>query len=114
MKGGRLRAEKGINLPDTDLDIPALTGKDLADLKSVVRFADIIGLSFVRDPEDIFSLQDHLARLGAGRLGVVLKIETRRAFENCSFRFLSFEKWQECEELLRSSQSCSMFLVTKP
>jgi pyruvate kinase len=82
LKGGRLRAEKGINLPDTDLDIPALTDKDLADLESVVRFADIIGLSFVRAPEDVFSLQDHLTRLGAGRLRVVLKIETRRAFEN--------------------------------
>jgi pyruvate kinase len=82
LKGGRLRAEKGINLPDTDLDIPALTDKDLADLESVVRFADIIGLSFVRIPEDIFSLQDHLTRLGARHLGVVLKIETNRAFEN--------------------------------
>jgi pyruvate kinase len=82
LKGGRLRAEKGINLPDTDLDIPALTDKDLADLESVVRFADIIGLSFVRNPEDVFSLQDHLTRLGANHLGVVLKIETNRAFEN--------------------------------
>jgi len=82
LKGGRLRAEKGINLPDTDLNIPALTDKDLADLESVVRFADIIGLSFVRTPEDVFSLQDHLTRLGANHLGVVLKIETNRAFEN--------------------------------
>jgi len=82
LKGGRLRAEKGINLPDTDLNIPAMTDKDLADLESVVRFADIIGLSFVREPEDVFSLQDHLKRLGAQHLGVVLKIETGRAFEN--------------------------------
>jgi pyruvate kinase len=82
LNGGRLRAEKGINLPDTDLDIPALTDKDLTDLESIVRFADIIGLSFVRAPEDVFSLQEHLARLGAKHLGVVLKIETGRAFEN--------------------------------
>src|SRR5262249_6758555 len=82
LKGGRLRAEKGINLPDTDLNIPALTDKDLADLESVVRFADIIGLSFVREPEDVFSLQDHLKRLGAPHLRVVLQIETGRAFEN--------------------------------
>jgi pyruvate kinase len=82
LKGGRLRAEKGINLPDTELNIPALTDQDLADLESVVRFADIIGLSFVRAPEDVLSLQDHLTRLGAQHLGVVLKIETRRAFEN--------------------------------
>jgi pyruvate kinase len=82
LKGGRLRAEKGINLPDTDLNISALTDKDLADLESVVRFADIVGLSFVRAPEDVFSLQNHLTRLGANHLGVVLKIEIGRAFEN--------------------------------
>jgi pyruvate kinase len=82
LKGGRLRAEKGINLPDTDLNISALTDKDLADLESVVRFADIIGLSYVRAPEDVSSLHDHLARLGAGHLGVVLKIEISRAFDN--------------------------------
>jgi pyruvate kinase len=82
LKGGRLRSEKGINLPDTDLNISALTDKDLTDLESVVRFADIIGLSYVRTPEDVFSLQEHLTRLGANHLGVVLKIEISRAFEN--------------------------------
>src|SRR5262249_4491224 len=81
-KGGRLRAEKGINLPDTDLNVPALTSNDLEDLKSVVQYADMIGLSFVRTPEDVFSLQEQLARLGAKRVGVILKIETRKAFEN--------------------------------
>src|SRR5262249_37074582 len=82
LKGGRLRAEKGINLPDTELDVPALTSKDLEDLKFVVQYADMIGLSFVRTPEDVFSLQEHLARLGAKHVGVILKIETRKAFEN--------------------------------
>jgi len=82
VKGGRLRAEKGINLPDTELNVPALTDKDLEDLGSVVRFADIIGLSFVRNPEDVFLLQEHLKRLGAKHIGVILKIETGRAFEN--------------------------------
>jgi pyruvate kinase len=82
LKGDRLRAEKGINLPDTDLNVPALTGKDLEDLKFVVQYADMIGLSFVRTPEDVCSLQGQLVRLGAKHVGVILKIETRRAFEN--------------------------------
>jgi pyruvate kinase len=82
LKGGRLRAEKGINLPDTDISIPALTSKDLEDLKFVVQYADMIGLSFVRTPEDVFLLQEHLARLGAKHVGVILKIETGKAFEN--------------------------------
>ena len=82
LKGGKLRAEKGINFPDTDLNVPALTGKDLEDLKFVVQYADMIGLSFVRTPEDVFLLQEHLAMLGAKHVGVILKIETRKAFEN--------------------------------
>jgi pyruvate kinase len=82
LKGGRLRAEKGINFPDTDLNVPALTSKDLDDLKFVVQYADMIGLSFVRTTEDVYLLQEHLARLGAKRVGVILKIETRKAFEN--------------------------------
>lgn len=82
LKGGRLRSEKGINLPDSVLNIPALTAKDLEDLKSVVQFADIIGFSFVRSPEDVFSLQEHLKALGAKHIGVILKIETNQAFEN--------------------------------
>ncbi len=82
LKGGKLRPEKGINLPDTGLDVPALTTKDLDDLKFVVQYTDMIGLSFVRDPEDVFLLQKHLAKLGAKGVGVILKIETSKAFDN--------------------------------
>ena len=80
--GARLRAEKGINLPDTQFAMSALTPKDLADLELVVGFVDMVALSFLRGPDDILLLQDHLRRLGAGHLGVVLKIENRQAFEN--------------------------------
>jgi pyruvate kinase len=76
-----LRAEKGINLPDTPLDLPALTSKDIADLENVVRHADLISLSFVRRSNDIDELYGHLERLGAGEVGVALKIEKRAAFE---------------------------------
>ncbi len=44
--GVKLRAEKGINFPDTELGLTALTDKDLADLKQVVNFADMVALSF--------------------------------------------------------------------
>lgn len=80
--GGRLRAEKGINLPDTDLKVPALTEKDLSDLAFLAPYADMIGLSFVRTADDVRQLHAELDRLDASNLGVVLKIENRRAFEN--------------------------------
>jgi pyruvate kinase len=80
--GARLRAEKGINFPDTQFALSALTAKDLADLEQVVGFVDMVALSFLRGPDDILVLEDHLHRLGAGHLGIVLKIENRQAFEN--------------------------------
>lgn len=80
--GGRLRAEKGINFPDTDLGLEALTGKDLADLREVVQFADLVALSFVRTPEDVLALGEQLRELGAPQLGIVLKIENAAAFRN--------------------------------
>lgn len=76
----KLRAGKGINVPDTDLPIPALSEKDLQDLSTVVEIADIVNLSFVRSAEDVAGLLDELGRLGDEELGIVLKIETQAAF----------------------------------
>ncbi|MEY6433931.1 pyruvate kinase [Thioalkalicoccus limnaeus] len=81
-EGAKLRAEKGINFPDTPLTTPALTAKDLEDLQQVVQWADMVALSFLRGPDDVARLHDALSRLGANHLGVVLKIENRQAFEN--------------------------------
>ena len=76
-----LRAEKGINLPDTPLGLPALTAKDIHDLEFVVGHADLVSLSFVHRTEDIDELYRHLDTLGASDLGVILKIENRAAFD---------------------------------
>lgn len=78
----KLKAGKGINVPDTDLPISALTDKDIEDLRTVTEVADVVEFSFVRTPDDIDKLFAELDRLGADDLGVVLKIETRPAFEN--------------------------------
>jgi pyruvate kinase len=79
--GAKLGADKGINLPDSRLDLPALTPKDVEDLQFVVEHADAVGLSFVHRPEDLADVAAQLTRLGRPDLGIVLKIETRRAFE---------------------------------
>jgi pyruvate kinase len=78
--GSRLGAGKGVNLPDTNLRLSALTPKDLEDLPFIARHADLVGYSFVRSAEDIHRLQDRLKELDAERLGIILKIETRHAF----------------------------------
>jgi len=80
--GERLAADKGVNFPDSTLRLPALTEKDIRDLESVVGHADLVGLSFVQRDSDIRELQRHLQRLNGTHLGIVLKIETRTAFDN--------------------------------
>lgn len=80
-KGERLRGDKGINLPDTELSLPALTVDDIALLPFIARHADLIGYSFVRRPSDIHLLQTELDKAGGAELGLILKIETQKAFE---------------------------------
>ncbi len=81
-KGEKLRADKGINFPDSRLRLPPLSATDRRDLRAVARQADLIGYSFVQRVTDIETLQKELADLGASGLGIVLKIETRLAFEH--------------------------------
>jgi pyruvate kinase len=75
----KLKGSKGINFPDTQLDLPSLTEKDLNDLDFVAQHADMVSLSFVRCSEDVEQLIAQLDRRNATHLGVVLKIETQRA-----------------------------------
>lgn len=81
-RGSRLRADKGINLPESGLTIPALTAKDLEDLAFAAAHADIINYSFVHRVADIEALHRQWARQGHAPLALVLKIETRQAFLN--------------------------------
>lgn len=69
-------------MPDARLPLSALTDKDVSDLATVVALADLVEMSFVRDPSDVEHLLEELSRLGDDALGIVLKIETRQAFEH--------------------------------
>ena len=80
--GERLAADKGINLPDTRLHLPALTPKDLDDLTVVAQHADIVGLSFAQSADDVRQLRQRLIDLAAPQVGLMLKIETQRGFEH--------------------------------
>jgi pyruvate kinase len=80
--GAFLAPDKGINFPESNLDIPAMSAKDISDLELMAPHADMVALSFAQSAADLEALRSHLQRLGAQRLGVVLKIETRRGFEH--------------------------------
>jgi pyruvate kinase len=80
--GESLVGDKGINLPDTELNLPALTEKDVLDLQVVSTEADMVGLSFVQQPADVHLLREHLRKFARRDIGIVLKIETIKGFEN--------------------------------
>ncbi len=80
-KGGKLKADKGINFPNSDLGVSGLTQKDKEDLKFVVRHADTVNYSFVNSKQDVEELLEELRKLNAG-MGIILKIETKAAFRN--------------------------------
>jgi pyruvate kinase len=80
--GEKLHSDKGINFPDSHLDLPALTEKDFADLQTVAELADMVGLSFVQKPADVETLLAALAQRQREDMGVILKIETARSFES--------------------------------
>ena len=81
VKGSKLRAEKGINLPESKLRVSPLTSDDIAALDFIAGNADMLGYSFVRSESDVRDLQSRMEKLGAENVGIVLKIETRQAFE---------------------------------
>lgn len=78
--GSKLRAEKGINVPDSGLHLPAIGPDDERILRFVVDHADLVELSFAQSSSDVSSLRHHLEELGGGDIGIVLKIETVRGF----------------------------------
>jgi len=82
VKGTLIRSDKGVNFPDTELNLPALTDKDLQDLDFVCQHADIIGFSFVQSKEDMNSLMAELLKRNAAHLPVIAKIETAKAVKN--------------------------------
>lgn len=78
----KLKGHKGINLPETRLNLPSLTERDIELLPFVIAHADIVGYSFVRNAKDVRKLYRELDKLDSQELGVVFKIENREAVDN--------------------------------
>jgi pyruvate kinase len=88
--GGKLKADKGINFPNSDLGISGLTEKDRRDLRFVVQHADCVNFSFVNRPEDVKELLSAIEALGAkDKLGIILKIETQSGFNQLTHILLA-------------------------
>jgi len=90
--GRKLRSEKGINLPGTALNLPALSAQDRQDLAFVTRYADLVAMSFVNRVSDVEDLLLALEEHQASHLGLVLKIETYSGFKHLPALLLSAMK----------------------
>ncbi|MDI9358459.1 MAG: pyruvate kinase [Phycisphaerales bacterium] len=79
MVGGTLSSNKGVNLPDTKISLPALTEKDLKDLEFIITHqCDWIALSFVRSVKDIVILRSKLEEKKS-KTKIIAKIEKPEA-----------------------------------
>ncbi|HYB03173.1 MAG TPA: pyruvate kinase [Nitrososphaerales archaeon] len=74
-----IKSEKGLNFPDSSVNISALTEEDQKNLEFVTTHATAVGLSFVHRASDLRALHECLAKLGHENFGIVAKIETREA-----------------------------------
>ncbi|MDQ3592627.1 MAG: pyruvate kinase, partial [Actinomycetota bacterium] len=80
--GGVLSNNKGINLPGVDVSAPAMSSKDVEDLRwALSKPVDMIALSFVRRASDVDQVHEIMAEAGV-RLPVIAKIETPQAVDN--------------------------------
>ena len=91
-KGIKLKAGKGINLPETKLKLSSLTDDDIQNLPFVMEHADILGYSFVRKVADIQMLYAELEKFDRKDIGIVLKIENKESFDNLPMLLLEAMK----------------------
>ncbi len=75
-KKARIKPEKGINFPDTNLSVRSLTDFDRSVLPLVAREADLVGFSFVRSAEELAELQSLLHQYGDTSPDIIVKVET--------------------------------------
>lgn len=81
-EGQKLRADKGVNLPDADVALDSLSDDDQRVLAFAAKRVDMVGLSFVQRAQDVTRVREALRAHGASQMGLVLKIETRTAFDH--------------------------------
>ena len=83
VQGGPLKSNKGVNLPNTEVSLPALTEKDVKDaVFAIEQEVDWIALSFVRHKEDLLDLKKLIKKHSSYKIPIISKIEKPQALDN--------------------------------
>ncbi len=85
----KIRIEKGLNFPDSELSLSAITSEEIGNLSFIVSNATAVALSFVHSSQDILDLRKALVGIGKLDSGIIAKIETRNGIHNLSRILLS-------------------------
>lgn len=83
VNGGEIGNNKGVNLPGARVKLPAITGKDVEDIKfGIENGIDYIATSFVRKASDVLELRSLLERYDGRHVQIIAKIENREGLNN--------------------------------
>ena len=81
--GGEISSRKGVNVPDAQVNLPALTEKDISDIKFAVKNdMDFIAASFIRKAQDVLDIRRILEEEGDYDIKIISKIESKEGLEN--------------------------------
>lgn len=81
--GGFLSSNKGVNIPDVYVNLPALTEKDIEDIKFGIKMGfDYIAASFIRSANDIINIKRVLEENNGAHIAIIAKIENREGVNN--------------------------------
>ncbi|MCC3651600.1 MULTISPECIES: pyruvate kinase [Streptomyces] len=91
IEGGVISDHKGINLPGVAVNVPALSEKDVEDLRFALRLGcDMVALSFVRDASDVRDVHRVMDEVGR-RVPVIAKVEKPQAVANMEEVVMAFD-----------------------
>lgn len=80
---GEIKDRKGLNAPGIKISLPALTDKDISDIKfGVENGIDFIAASFIRKPEDVLAIREVLEECGGEHVHIISKIESEEGVDN--------------------------------
>lgn len=83
MNYGVLKSHKGVNVPDTKINLPSLTDKDISDIKfGIENDIDFIAASFIRKAQDVLDIREVLENNKGSDIQIVSKVESQEGVDN--------------------------------